>query len=166
MEFSEDAVVEGITASQARIAFLDMDLIVQAHPLLKSWRLVSSENRGSLILSHIELVDKIMGFDVVYQADMIFDPLDPTGDIQFNSEAALSIKVCHTYSFRDSESSAVVSDHVSVQYGWISFALFFFVNSTVRSATRQVLDNMRSIIQEKSAASADTSIQMLSQESA
>jgi hypothetical protein len=157
MEFSEDAVVEGIAASEARIAFLNMDLIVQAHPLLKSWRLISSETRGNLVVSHIELIDKIMGFDVAYQAAMTFDPIDPIGDIQFESEAALSIKVSHTYSFRDSESAAIVNDRVSVQYGWVSFALKFFVNSTVRSATRKVLDNMRGIIQEKCALAADTS---------
>ncbi len=155
MDFSDEVVIEGASASEARISFLNMDLIVQAHPLLRSWRQVSSETRGSCTCSHIELVDSILGFEVVYRAEMIFDPLDPTGNIQFDSEAALSIKVSHTYSFRDtvseaaSQSSSVISDRVSVQYGWMSFALKIFVNSTVRTATRAVLDNMRCIIQQR-----------------
>lgn len=165
MEFSEDVIVEGIAARQARVAFLNMDLIVQAHPLLKSWRMVSSETRGSSCISHIELVDKIMGFDVMYRADLIFDPLDPTGDIRFDSEAALSIKVSHTYSFRDAATAAIISDRVSIHYGWMSFALNFFVNSTVRGATRSVLDNMRTILQEQPAAAADPGIQKVSHES-
>ncbi len=162
MDFSDEVVIEGASASEARISFLNMDLIVQAHPLLRSWRQVSSETRGSSTCSHIELVDNILGFDVVYRAEMIFDPLDPTGNIQFNSEAALSIKVSHTYSFRDtvsegisqssSVSAAAISDRVSVQYGWMSFALKIFVDSTVRRATRGVLDNMRCIIQQRCSA--------------
>ena len=160
MEFSEDVVIDGATASAARTAFLNMDLIVEAHPLLTSWRLVSSEQRGNCTCSHIELVDRLMGFDVIYRAEMIFDPLDPTGNIQFESEAALSIKVSHTYSFRDAgqglasqsaaastpAAAAVISDRVTVRYGLFSFALKIFVDSTVRDATRQVLDNMRGII--------------------
>lgn len=164
MDFSDEVVIEGASASEARISFLNMDLIVQAHPLLRSWRQVSSETRGSCTCSHIELVDNILGFDVVYRAEMIFDPLDPTGNIQFDSEAALSIKVSHTYSFRDtvseaasqsssvSSAAAAISDRVSVQYGWMSFALKIFVNSTVRTATRAVLDNMRCIIQQRRSA--------------
>jgi hypothetical protein len=107
---------------------------------------------------------------------MIFDPLDPIGNIQFDSEAALSIKVSHTYSFRNFKpeaapqpsssasapaAAALISDRVSVQYGWISFMLKMFVDSTVRSATRKVLDNMRDIIQHHSAASVDSGTQQL-----
>lgn len=167
MEFSDEIFIEGIAASEARISFLNLDSIVQAHPLLQSWRPVSSETRGSCTCLHIELVDKIMGFDVVYRAEMIYDPLDPTGDIQFDSEAALSIKVSHTYSFRDAapeETTApavIVSDRVAVQYGWISFALQIFINSTVRRATRTVLDNMRGIIQQHSVASVVSAAQVI-----
>ena len=162
MEFSEDVVIEGASAKEARIAFLNMDLIVEAHPLLRSWRLVSSEHRDGSTCSHIELVDQIMGFNVIYQAEMLFDPLDPTGNIQFDSEAALSIKVSHTYSFRDAvpggtqpysaptpAAAAIISDRVSVRYGLFSFPLKMFVDGTVRDATRKVLDNMRSIIQQR-----------------
>jgi hypothetical protein len=109
----------------------------------------------------------------VYRAEMIFDPLDPIGNIQFDSEAALSIKVSHTYSFRNFEPeaapqpssasapAALIIDTVSVQYGWISFMLKIFVDNTVRSATRKVLDNMRDIIQHRCAASVDSGTQQL-----
>ena len=168
MEFSDEIVIEGIAASEARSSFLNLDLIIQAHPLLQSWRPISSETRGNCTCLHIELVDKIMGFEVVYRAEMIYDPLDPTGNIQFDSEAALSIKVSHTYSFRDAApegvpgpsslsataASVIVRDRVFVQYGWISFALQIFINRTVRTATRTVLDKMRGIIQQHTVASA------------
>lgn len=114
----------------------------------------------------------------MYRAEMIFDPLDPIGNIQFDSEAALSIKVSHTYTFRNfkpeaapqpsslasapaAAAAALISDKVSVQYGWISFMLKMFVDNTVRSATRKVLDNMRDIIQHHCAASVDSGTQQL-----
>ena len=175
MEFVDEVAIENSTASEARIAFLNLDLIVQAHPLLRTWRPVSSEIRGRCTCLHIELVDNIMGFDVVYQAEMIYDPQDPTGSIQFDSEAALSVKVSHTYSFRDAlqagalqpssfpatAGAAIISDRVSVQYGWISFALKIFIDSTVRRATRAVLVNMRHIIQQHRAAAAASGLQDL-----
>jgi hypothetical protein len=55
----------------------------------------------------------------------------------------------------------MISDRVSVKYGWISFALKIFIDSTVRRATRAVLVNMRHIIQQHRAAAATSGLQEL-----
>jgi hypothetical protein len=54
---------------------------------------------------------------------------------------------------------------VFLQYGWIFFALNFYFSNTMRNWTRKGLDNMRSLIQERSVTAVDSNIKVLSQES-
>jgi hypothetical protein len=77
MEFVDEVAIENATASEARIAFLNLDLIVQAHPLLRTWRPVSSEIRGRCTCLHIELVDNIMGFEMLCKQERCSRPLFP-----------------------------------------------------------------------------------------
>ena len=66
----------------------------------------------------------------MYRAEMIFDPLDPIGNIQFDSEAALSIKVSHTYSFRNCKPDAAPQPSSSASAAADSYLASIDVNST------------------------------------